>query len=130
MVHDAGLPAFKFKLMVPDEVPHQANTVSIVAKIITGSIDNQRIHCARTLGPLTAPCCQPPGFLFERYGYVESFAIVFSKSGYRMFEVADINPFGCVYQLLPGLLGKAGMNERRFTMLNRVAENRIAVDII
>ena len=42
--------------------------------------------------------------------------------------VADLDEFGGVLQPLRGLLGKTRVNEGRFAVCYRVAENRVAVD--
>ncbi len=109
------------------EIRHQPGTIGVIAKqhTVIGQFDG--IDCPRPFCPWAQPVNQRECLLLERHGDIAALAAP-SKEVPQSVGKFIHRRFGQpVLQLLLGLSGKQGVNERGFTVAHRVAKNQITI---
>ena len=119
-------PARELDTEIYSEVAHQAHTVGVVAEVVVDAVQHHGVDRAGALGRRGVFIHQRPGLLLERYGDIDTSAFA-QKVAHAADEVVERRQQLAVLQLLTGLLGEHGMDQRRLAVLDRVADNGVTV---
>src|SRR5690554_3639937 len=121
---------YPFIVQIPPQVVHvvnHADTIGVVTENAAVCLQCQSINRTRTLGAGRQLLREIKGILFERHGHIKPFATLLKKIGCALRKGIFRHQLLGVGHALSRLLGKMTMNMGRFTVVDRVAKNGVAI---
>ncbi len=118
--------AFQRQPGVDLDIAHQSLAVGVVTEQAAVLATQDGVDRTGALGRRGMFIHQRPGLLLEWHGHIDATALA-QKVAHRADKVVEWRQQLAVLQLLTGLLGEHGVNQRRFAVLDRVADNGVTV---
>lgn len=119
--------AFQREAEVVHNIPHQAGAVGVIAINFAAFRELQGVDRLRQTRPFAEAGSQLPGLHLERHRHVQAFPARAAEFGNALGEAVKRREKRFIAQVLAGLAGKRGVDQRRLAMGNGVADDGITI---
>ena len=107
-------------------IPYQTNAIRVIADDALRR-KNESIHCAGILRTLSQLIRHGKGFKLKRHSDISTLKALGNQGVHRASKIINRRQHSLILNILARQFSKGVMNDRRFAMRNRVANNGVKI---